>query len=89
MVKLQDANFFVSKKRVEEFADEIIKRGLKIRWYSTVRSEYFRRYDGEFCSEYFKDMLEYLDLTKNEFTEIVNKHRNPEIWKKTDTYTTR
>ena len=44
--------------------------------------ELARKYDGEFCSEYFKDMLEYLDLTKKEFTEIVDKHRNPEIWKK-------
>ena len=41
-----------------------------------------KKYDGEFCSEYFEDMLEYLDLTKKDFIEIVDKHRNPEIWKK-------
>ena len=39
-------------------------------------------YDAEFPSEYFNEVLEYLDLTEAEFTDIVDKHRNPEIWKK-------
>ncbi|MBF0343310.1 MAG: N-acetyl sugar amidotransferase [Nitrospirae bacterium] len=40
------------------------------------------RYDGEFPYEYFNEALDYLGLTESEFTEIVDKHRNPEIWKK-------
>ena len=28
------------------------------------------------------DVLEYLDLSKQEFWDIVNKHRNDEIWKR-------
>lgn len=44
--------------------------------------ELARKYDHEFPALYFPDMLEYLDLKKDEFYEIVNKHRNPEIWKK-------
>ncbi len=40
------------------------------------------KYDGEFCDEYLEDMLEYLNLTREEFNEIVDKHRNLEIWKK-------
>jgi len=44
--------------------------------------ELAKKYDGEFCSEYFEDMLDYLELKKEEFTEIVDKHRNPEIWVK-------
>jgi N-acetyl sugar amidotransferase len=39
-----------------------------------------RQYDGEFCDEHLQDMLDYLRLTRQEFTEIVDKHRNPEIW---------
>lgn len=44
--------------------------------------EYAKKYDHEFPSLYLKDMLEYLRLTEKEFYEIVDKHRNPEIWKK-------
>jgi N-acetyl sugar amidotransferase len=41
-----------------------------------------RKYDDEFCYEHFDEVLEYLDLTKTEFTRIVDQHRNPEIWEK-------
>lgn len=41
-----------------------------------------KKYDGEFCEEYFNDMLKYLNLDEKEFWEIIDKHRNPEIWKK-------
>lgn len=41
-----------------------------------------RKYDDEFCYEHFDEVLEYLDLTKAEFTRIVDRHRNMEIWKK-------
>ena len=39
-------------------------------------------YDGEFPDYYLEDVLEYLDLSKEEFLDIVDKHRNDEIWKK-------
>jgi len=40
------------------------------------------KYDHEFPSRYFKDMLEYLDLDEVSFYKIVDQHRNEEIWKK-------
>lgn len=43
--------------------------------------ELARKYDGEFPLEFYPDVLEYLALTAEEFQEIVDKHRNPEIWK--------
>lgn len=43
--------------------------------------ELARKYDHEFPALYFKDMIEYLQLTEKEFYDIVDKHRNPEIWK--------
>lgn len=46
--------------------------------------ELARKYDHEFPSLWFQDMLEYLQLTEEEFYEIVDKHRNPEIWTKED-----
>lgn len=39
-----------------------------------------RKHDGEFPREYLAESLEYLGLTEEEFREIVDKHRNPEIW---------
>ena len=44
--------------------------------------EITKKYDGEYCSEHLPEMLEYLDLSKEEFVEIIDKHRNLEIWKK-------
>lgn len=44
--------------------------------------ELCHKYDGEFPDYYLDDILEYLDLSKHEFIDIVNKHRNDEIWKK-------
>jgi N-acetyl sugar amidotransferase len=41
-----------------------------------------RKYDDEFCYEHFDDVLDYLDLTRDEFVKIVDQHRNPEIWLK-------
>jgi N-acetyl sugar amidotransferase len=45
---------------------------------------YARKYDSEFPAEFFDEVLGYLDLTKGEFNEIVDKHRNPEIWQNMD-----
>lgn len=41
-----------------------------------------QKYDDEFPSEHFAEVLDYLDLSEPEFHLIVDKHRNPEIWQK-------
>ncbi len=38
------------------------------------------KYDAEFPSTFFEENLEYLGLSRDEFTKIVDLHRNPEIW---------
>ena len=44
--------------------------------------ELARRYDHEFCNEHFDEVLDYLDMTRDEFFKVVDQHRNPEIWEK-------
>lgn len=39
-------------------------------------------YDGEFPSLWLDDVLDYLKLTKDDFMNIVDLHRNDEIWYK-------
>lgn len=41
-----------------------------------------RKYDHEYPGLFLREVLEYLELSEKEFNEIVDKHRNPEIWKK-------
>ncbi len=41
-----------------------------------------QKFDGEFPDQNLDEVLEYLNLTKDEFYVIVDKHRNEEIWKK-------
>ncbi len=40
-----------------------------------------RKYDNEFPEQDFNEVLDYLKLNQDSFDEIVNKHRNTEIWK--------
>src|SRR5262249_23158770 len=44
--------------------------------------ELARKYDGEFPRYYFDEVLDYLSLSRDEFNDIVDMHRNPEVWKK-------
>jgi len=40
------------------------------------------KYDGEFPKKYFKEYLEYLDITEGEFWQIVDKFRNRSVFDK-------
>ena len=42
--------------------------------------ELVQKYDDEFPAQYHDDHLEYLGLDETAFTEIVDMHRNSEIW---------
>ena len=41
-----------------------------------------RRYEGEFPDRYFKEFLEYLDITEKHFWVVVNSLRLPHLWEK-------
>jgi dihydrodipicolinate reductase len=43
-----------------------------------------RKYDHEFPHTHHKDHLDYLGMAAEEFTETVDKHRDPGIWDKTE-----
>jgi len=43
-----------------------------------------RKYDGEFPEKYFKDFLEYNDITEEDFWKVVDSFRSPDIWEKKD-----
>ena len=43
-----------------------------------------RRYEGEFPEKYFKDFLEYLDISEGHFWEVVDSWRPKHLWKQTD-----
>ena len=43
--------------------------------------EYARKYDSEFPKKNLNEILNFLNLSELDFDEIVNKHRNMEIWK--------
>lgn len=42
------------------------------------------RFDGEFPEKYFKDVLEYMDITEERFWDLIDSFRPPHLWKKTD-----
>ena len=42
--------------------------------------ELVRRYDGEYPESYLPDVLEYLQMTRKELDDVVDLHRNPELW---------
>ena len=43
-----------------------------------------RKYDSEFPRKYFKDFLEYISMTEEEFHVTVNRFRSPHLWERVD-----
>lgn len=41
-----------------------------------------QKFDQEFPNKFFKEFLEYIDTTEDEFWATVNKFRSPHLWKK-------
>jgi N-acetyl sugar amidotransferase len=41
-----------------------------------------QRYEGEFPQKYFREFLEYLDITEEHFWEVVDSWRAPHLWEK-------
>jgi hypothetical protein len=41
-----------------------------------------QRYDAEFPKKYFKEFLEYIDTTEEDFWKSVDKYRSPHLWGK-------
>ena len=40
------------------------------------------KYDTEFPEKYFKEIIDYMGISEDEFWDSVEKHRSPHIWKK-------
>ncbi|CRY91241.1 N-acetyl sugar amidotransferase family protein [Synechococcus sp. WH 8103] len=43
-----------------------------------------KKYDQEFPLKYFEDFLEYVDISEQDFWNIVDKFRSPRLWRKSD-----
>ena len=41
-----------------------------------------KRYDDEFQRKYFKEFLEYIDITEKDFWENIDRFRSPHLWEK-------
>jgi hypothetical protein len=39
-----------------------------------------KKYDGEFPSRWIDDVIDYLEISKDELIDIIDQHRNDEIW---------
>ncbi len=44
--------------------------------------EVARRHDGEFPEEFLPEMLDYLDVSREELLATIDLHRNPELWER-------
>ncbi len=42
------------------------------------------RFDGEFPLRWYKEFIEYLDITEDQFWQVIDKYRLPHIWKQED-----
>jgi N-acetyl sugar amidotransferase len=41
-------------------------------------------WDGQFPHSYLSDVMDYLDMTRRDLLDVVDQHRNPEIWDRKD-----
>jgi len=63
--------------RATRMASRLIQRGHMTR---KEGLKLVKEYDGEYPAAYMKDVCEYLDMSEYELLDIVEKHKNPEIW---------
>ena len=42
-----------------------------------------KKFDGEFPKKYFKDCLNYMEISENKFWETIEKFRPEHLWNKT------
>jgi radical SAM superfamily enzyme YgiQ (UPF0313 family) len=47
-IEMADDNFFVSKKRVRDFCEGVVNKGLSFRWSANCRFDYFSEYEDDF-----------------------------------------
>ena len=45
-----------------------------------------KKYDGEYPNKYLKDVLDYLEISENEFNDLCDKFRSPHLWVKLNEY---
>lgn len=43
-----------------------------------------KQYDAEFPKKYFKDFLDYINISEEKFWQITDNHRSPHLWEKKD-----
>ena len=41
-----------------------------------------KKYDGEFPKKYFSEILDYMNISKDQFWKHINSARSPHLWKK-------
>jgi N-acetyl sugar amidotransferase len=41
-----------------------------------------KKFDGEFPDRYFKEFIQYISTSEEEFWKTIDKHRSPHLWKK-------
>ena len=39
-----------------------------------------KKFDKEFPNRYFKEMLDYMGITKEDFFETIDRFRSPHLW---------
>ena len=44
-----------------------------------------KQYDAEFPKKYFKDFLDYINISEEKFWQITDNHRSPHLWEKKKT----
>lgn len=44
--------------------------------------ELINKYDGEFPSKYFQEVLDYMGITEERYWEVIDKARSPHLWEK-------
>jgi len=80
--KIDDLDFYMMHikfgfGRATRMASRLIQNG------HLTREEGLRlvkEYDGEYPTKYLGDVLEYLQMSEAELKEVIQSHRNPEIW---------
>ena len=69
---------------IKFFRSRILDSSQEIRNNHITREEaqaLVNKFDGEFPDNYFNEILEYLDITPEEFSKVEDEFRSPHLWR--------
>ena len=81
MLEKQRETLLLQDNKIREIQKMTTEHSDLINNHYAEGEEFIKKYDGEYPQRNLQAVLDYLSLKQYDFDEVIDKHRNLEIWK--------